>query len=150
MTGNGVEAFVESILTDRRPKQFRAEPDDTDFLRAAIELRASQSEPARPDPKFVEDLRRQLVPGAHEGAPLPPPAIAWYGGERVDLTPVSRRRPSRFVSGVSKAAAVVVLVAGTFSATSAIKHQSAAPVAQSAAGPTLCARATCSPRLAVP
>jgi len=136
VTPNGVEAFVESILTDRRPKQFRAAPGDTDLLRAAIELRASGSEPARPDPEFVEDLRRQLAAGTHGGArSVPSPAMAWRGGERADLTPVSRWRPIRFVSGVSKAAAVVVLVAGTFSATN-FNHRSVAPVAQRAPGAT--------------
>jgi hypothetical protein len=137
VTRNGVEAFVDSILSDRRPKQFRPERDDTDLLRAAIELRASQSEPTRPDPKFVEDLRLHLAASAHEGArSLPPPAIAWREGERVDRTPASRWHPSRLVSGVGKAAAVVVLVTGTFSATTAINHQSAAPVARRAPGAT--------------
>lgn len=137
MSRNGVEAFVDATLTDRRPKPFRAEPDDTELIRAAIELRLSQSGPPRPDPRFVEDLRHQLAAGTHKGAPsLPPRAVAWRGGERAGLAPASRWRPRRFVSAMSKAAAVVVLMAGTFTATSAINHRSAAPLAQRAPGAT--------------
>jgi hypothetical protein len=103
-------------LTDRRPKQFRAAPGDTDLLRAAIELRVepirARQGPTRGSSKTFATSWRP----APTGVPRPsrPRAMAWRGGERAGLTPVSRWRPIRFVSAVSKAAAVVVLMAGTF------------------------------------
>jgi hypothetical protein len=55
-----LSAFAEALLRNRRPKKFKANADDADAMRAAIELRASQAEDARPRPEFVADLHRQL------------------------------------------------------------------------------------------
>jgi hypothetical protein len=139
MTNHSVESFVEAILSDRPPKQFPAAIDDTDVLRVAIELRASRSEFAGPDPQFVEDLHRRLAAAARGGAellPLPSAGRRRSGSERVTLFPDSRSRPSRVIrprfSAVGKAAAAVLLVASTFTATSLMGRHSPAPVAQPA------------------
>ena len=67
-----VEAFVEAILTDRPPKAFRAAPDDVDVLNVAVQLRASHTEFAGPDPQFVGELGG---PGHAYGAMLGAPLI---------------------------------------------------------------------------
>ena len=55
-----LSTFVEALLGNRRPKKFTADADDADAMRAAIELRASQPEDARPRSEFVAELHRQL------------------------------------------------------------------------------------------
>jgi hypothetical protein len=60
MTKRGVGAFVEAILADQPPKQFRAAYENADVLRVAVELRASRSGGAGPGPMFVEQLHRSL------------------------------------------------------------------------------------------
>lgn len=60
MNTGRLNAFVEALLRNRRPKKFKPDADDADAMRAAIELRASQPDEARPRPDFVSDLRRQL------------------------------------------------------------------------------------------
>jgi cytochrome b6-f complex iron-sulfur subunit len=60
MNSRRLNAFVEALLRNRRPKKFKPDADDADVMRAAIELRASQPEEVRPRPEFVSDLRRQL------------------------------------------------------------------------------------------
>jgi nitrite reductase/ring-hydroxylating ferredoxin subunit len=60
MNTGRLNAFVEALLRNRRPKKFKPDTDDAGAMRAAIELRASQPDEARPRPEFVSDLRRQL------------------------------------------------------------------------------------------
>jgi cytochrome b6-f complex iron-sulfur subunit len=60
MNSRRLNAFVEALLRNRRPKKFKPDADDADAMRAAIELRASQPDEARPRPEFITDLRRQL------------------------------------------------------------------------------------------
>src|SRR5260370_22107377 len=77
MNSRRLNAFVEALLRNRRPKKFKPHADDADAMRAAIELRASQPDEARPRPEFVSDLRRQLqsdlsrdaIPGDQPAAP---------------------------------------------------------------------------------
>lgn len=137
MTDRGVEAFVEAILTGRPPKHFRAAPDDTEVLRAALELRAGRSEFAGPEPQFVEDLHRQLAatgPGGAQILPLRARGRRRREPERVTPWPDAGSRPSRTVrprfAALGKAAAAVALVAGTFTATNLIGPHSPAPTAQ--------------------
>jgi len=95
MNSRRLNAFVEALLRNRRPKKFKPDADDADAMRAAIELRASQSEEARPRPEFVSDLRRQLESDL-SGDAIPGDQLA---GRRV-----SRRR---LLEGVGIAAAAV-------------------------------------------
>lgn len=53
-------AFVDALVHDRRPQSFRAEPEDVEAMRAAIELRTPHAETATPSPEFVRDLHDQL------------------------------------------------------------------------------------------
>ena len=137
MTNKGVAAFVEAILADQPPKRFPAAHEDGDVLRVAVELRASQSGVARPDPEFVEELHFRLATIANDGAPILPHATSgWRGSEHERRGPwtASRSRPRRvaprpFVAA-GKAAAAVLLVASTFTATNLVGRHSAAPVAE--------------------
>ena len=90
-----LSAFVEALLRNRRPKKFNADADDAEAMRAAIELRASQPQEARPRPEFVADLHRQLDRSlnAETGA-----------GDQVAIRRVSRRR---LLEGMGIAAAAV-------------------------------------------
>jgi cytochrome b6-f complex iron-sulfur subunit len=95
MNSRRLNAFVEALLRNRRPKKFKPDADDADSMRAAIELRASQPEEARPRPEFVSDLRRQLE--------------ADLSGETTPRDQLASRRVSRrrLLEGVGIAAAAV-------------------------------------------
>ena len=95
MNPGRLNAFVEALLRNRRPKKFRPDADDADAMRAAIELRASQSDEARPRPEFVSDLRRQLDRDLSDD--ITP-------GDQLANRRVSRRR---ILEGVGIAAAAV-------------------------------------------
>jgi cytochrome b6-f complex iron-sulfur subunit len=88
-----VNAFVEALLRNRRPKKFKADADDAEAMRAAIELRASQPEEAVPRPEFVADLHHQLRRDLSDDH-----------GDQLTSRRVSRRR---LLEGVSIAAAAV-------------------------------------------
>lgn len=90
-----LSTFVEALLRNRRPKKFNADADDADAMRAAIELRASQPEDARPRPEFVAELHRQLDRTLSAEA---------AGGDQLAIRRVSRRR---VLEGVGIAAAAV-------------------------------------------
>lgn len=139
MTDNGVDAFVEAILADRPPQQYHAAPDDTDLLRVAIELRASQVGFAGPDPQFVEELHRRLAATAQDGARIV--AFPTRGRRRSENEPASwfpgaqsrpSRTPKRGWAGIGKAAAAVALVGSAFTAANLVGAHSPAPVAQRA------------------
>src|SRR5689334_14530270 len=118
MIDHRIGAFVEAILTDRAPAEFRADTDSAEVLRAAVALRCSRSEFVGPDPQFVEKLHRQLAADANHGGLLPLPQSGQ--GER---QAVAGRRPSRSrrmarrrFGALAKTAAAALLVAGTFGA----------------------------------
>jgi Rieske Fe-S protein len=88
MTRRRFTAYVEALLHDRRPPSFRADAEDAEAIRAAIELRADQGEASMPSREFVHQLhdrlRRDLQPGHDpEERPAEPP--------RSLPRPVSRR-----------------------------------------------------------
>lgn len=95
MNTRRVNAFVEALLRNRRPKKFKPDADDAEVMRAAIELRASQPEEARPRPEFVADLRRQLHRDLSDDT---------TPGDQLASRRVSRRR---LLEGVGIAAAAV-------------------------------------------
>src|SRR5260370_25086703 len=95
MNSRRLNAFVEALLRNRRPKKFKPDADDADAMRAAIELRASQPDEARPRPEFVSDLRRRLEADL-SGETTP--------GDQLASRRVSRRR---LLEGVGIAAAAV-------------------------------------------
>ena len=56
-----VSAFIEALRRNRRPKRFRAQPEDLDEMRAAIELTSGRPGATLPSSEFVNDLHRRLA-----------------------------------------------------------------------------------------
>jgi len=52
--------FVDQLLRNRRPRRFRASPEELGAMRAAAALRAARPGADLPDPAFVEQLGRRL------------------------------------------------------------------------------------------
>ena len=103
MTNRRLSAFIDALVSGRRPGRFSAGPDDVEVLRTAIALRAARPGDAQPDAEFVSGLYEELASQARP--PLAPNV-----------------RPARFSRGgppSSAVAASVVLVAGTAAATEA-------------------------------
>jgi nitrite reductase/ring-hydroxylating ferredoxin subunit len=61
MTQRRVSAFIEALRRNRRPKRFRAQPEDLDAMRAAIELTSGRPGATLPSSEFVNDLHRRLA-----------------------------------------------------------------------------------------
>lgn len=142
MTDDNVERFIESILADQPPEAFSATPEDAGVLRTAIELRAVQGEYAWPERQFVESLHRRLAGPAQGGVDLLPfPAAAWRRDDAEVMvalaTPrqAARKQTPRRFDAVKKAAAAVLLVAATFTATNLAGGHRPAPAASHAAVP---------------
>ena len=132
MIGNGLGAFIEAILGDRRPRRFSASPDDAEVLRVAIALRAGRAGEGSPDPDFVDSLHGQL---AEQVVDLPraedevgPRLVARASTVRAPR----RTRPLRGLVGIAAAAAA--LVGGTVAATNALEQQSHGTAPQVALG----------------
>jgi hypothetical protein len=113
MTSRRLAAFVDALVSGRRPGRFSAGPDDVEVLRAAITLRAARPGDAQPDEQFVSGLYQELASQAR-------PQL------RPDAHPAKARRAR---VALVAAAASVVLVAGTAAATEAFTRGRAAPVA---------------------
>ena len=60
MTRRRVAAFVEAIVSNRRPAAFCPNDEDRQVMRAAIELRSASVEDTEPSPEFVERLHDEL------------------------------------------------------------------------------------------
>ncbi len=56
-----MSAFLDALAAGRRPRGFRATPDDAAVLRTAIELRAAHPDEAAPDAQFVSRLHQELA-----------------------------------------------------------------------------------------
>jgi cytochrome b6-f complex iron-sulfur subunit len=52
--------FVEDLLRNRRPRRFRATPEELEAMRVAAELRSARLGADLPDPAFVDRLGRRL------------------------------------------------------------------------------------------
>lgn len=98
MTSRRARRYIEDLLRGRRPRAFRADPDEAAEIRTAITLRAGRTGSGAPDEDFVTDLQRRL---AAELAP----------DDEATTVPA---RPSRrqAVQAASVAAAVAVGAAG--------------------------------------
>lgn len=64
-----VQRFVADLLHSRRPKGFRATPDDARVARTAIALRAARPGSGAPREEFVTSLRGRLAVELGEAAP---------------------------------------------------------------------------------
>jgi hypothetical protein len=106
-------SFIDALVAGRRPGAFRADPEDVEVLRTAIELRAARPGDATPDEQFVSDLYQSLA----EQADSPPIA---------NVHPLRMRRAR---TALVAAAASVALVGGTFAATESFDQSPAPPAA---------------------
>jgi len=104
MTSRKLSAFIEAIATGRRPKRFRADAEDVEVLRAAVELRAARPGDAEPTAAFTDGLFRQLSEQAKQQ-------------ERTQIRTAGRPRAR---TALLVAAASVVFVGGTVAATEAL------------------------------
>ena len=104
MTSRKLSAFIDAIATGRRPKRFRADAEDVEVLRAAVELRAARPGDAEPTAAFTDGLFRQLSEQAKQQ-------------ERTQIRTAGRPRAR---TALLVAAASVVLVGGTVAATEAL------------------------------
>ena len=113
MSNRRLFAFVDALATGRRPKRFRAQPEDADVLRTAIALRAARPGEAAPTEPFVEGLFQRL---SEQAAPQ----------TTSELRPVPKRRVRTVLVA---AAAAAVLVAGTAVVTERLHHPGATSAA---------------------
>jgi hypothetical protein len=123
MRARKLSAFIDALVSGRRPERFSATAEDVDVLRMAIALRAERPGDATPDDEFVSGLYEELKAQAS--------SRAGTGFQPVRMTG-SGARPMRMSRGrfaIAAVAAGLVLVAGTTSATEAFNHGTAAPAA---------------------
>jgi hypothetical protein len=66
-----ISAFLDALAAGRRPRGFRASPDDAAVLRTAIELQAARADEAAPDPQFVSRLYEELADQAGTAPVVP-------------------------------------------------------------------------------
>lgn len=72
MSMRNARRFVENLLRQRRPRSFKAGPDDAAEIRAAILLRAAAPGAGEPSESFVSGLRRQLELSTQDPPPPGP------------------------------------------------------------------------------
>jgi hypothetical protein len=65
MNRRRLSAFVDALAAGRRPRHFRADPEDVEVLRAAITLRSARPGESAPSEAFVEDLFQRLADEAN-------------------------------------------------------------------------------------
>jgi hypothetical protein len=113
VTGRRLAAFLDALADGRRPKGFRARPEDADLLRTAIALRDGRPGEAVPDESFVHGLFQTLANDM--GDPVAPVTRSpkWSAG-RAALVSV---------------AAAVALVGGSVAVTEAFSQAAVAPAA---------------------
>jgi cytochrome b6-f complex iron-sulfur subunit len=101
-------SFIDALLHDRGPRSFKADPEDVEAIRAAIELRTAEPGAAEPTDGFVLGLQSRLR--ERLGAPTALPQ--GEGGERSvekggsGARPLSRRR---LLGGVGVAASAALI-----------------------------------------
>jgi hypothetical protein len=119
MTSRRLSAFIDALAAGRRPKHFRATPEDAEIVRTAITLRTAHPGEANPSEEFVADLYEKLVDQAK-------PRVA------PDARQITVRRGRLALAAV---AAAVAVAGGTVIVTDAFNHSAAAPsVAQAPSG----------------
>jgi hypothetical protein len=115
VTQRRLSAYLDALATGRRPKPFRAEPQDAEIMRAAIDLRAARPGEVAPDDTFMSNLHQSLV-------------------EQSNASSASNVRPIRVHrarNALAAVAASLALIGGTFVTT---KSLSQSPPTTSAIG----------------
>jgi hypothetical protein len=115
LTSRRLSSFVDALTAGRRPVGFRADPQDTEVLQAAIALRAARPGDSMPDQQFVADLFEDLADRAASRSGLTTPSVKAH-----------QRRMA-----LAALAASVVLIGGTVMATDAANHPAGTPTAMS-------------------
>jgi hypothetical protein len=111
-----LSAFIDAVAAGRRPRSFRADPEDAAVIRTAIALRAARPGDANPDPQFTSALYEELA-----------------GRASAPVTPILRVAPrQRWRNVAVAAAAAIVLVGGTAVATEAFDQPTVVPAATQA------------------
>ena len=110
MTGRGLRRHLDDLVAGRRPRPFRATPDEADELRTAIELRAARPGADEPRAGFVDELHARLTAelGVAGPAVVPSPADAEAGPVRS----VGRRRLLVQGAGLAAASAAAGVAVG--------------------------------------
>ncbi len=107
MSRRKLSAFLDALVAGRRPRGFRASPDDAAVVRTAIELQAARPGQEAPDEQFVSRLYQELADQAGV-APVVPM-----------VHPSPRHRGRTVLVSV---AAGLALVGATVAATETIDH----------------------------
>ena len=113
MSDRRLSSFIDALVAGRRPGAFKADPEDVEVLRTAIELRAARPGDANPDEHFVSDLYQSLV-------------------EQADSSPAANVHPfilRRARAALVAVAASVALVGGTYVATESFSQAPVTPPA---------------------
>jgi hypothetical protein len=110
MTSRKLSGIIDAIATGRRPKRFRADAEDIEVLRVAVELRAARPGEAEPTAAFTDGLFRELSEQAKQ---------------RQQPTQIRTATRPRVRAVLQVAAAAVVLVGGTAAATEALTNPTA-------------------------
>jgi hypothetical protein len=104
MTNRRLSSFIDALAEGRRPRGYRADPEDAEVIRTAIALRAARPGDAIADPEFVSTLRTQL---AEQASSSPPSNIR-------------ELRTNRVRTALVAVAASVVLIGATVVTTDAV------------------------------
>jgi hypothetical protein len=104
MTGRRFNRFIDSLSAGRKPKRFRAKPEEAELVRTAVTLRAARPGEDTPSDAFVDNLFQQLSEQANT-TPVPAPRPA---------------RPPRTRTALVSAVAAVALVTATAVTTEAL------------------------------
>jgi hypothetical protein len=122
MTNRRLAAFVDALAAGRRPKRFRATPEDAAVVRTAITLRAAHPGEANPSEQFVAALYESLA-DQDKTRSAPDADRVTVGRGRLALAAV---------------AACAAVAGGTVVVTDALHHPAAAPsIAQAPHGNAL-------------
>jgi hypothetical protein len=108
-----LSSFIDALVAGRRPAAFKADPEDVEVLRTAVELRAARPGDAIPDEQFVSDLYQSLA-------------------EQADSLPAANVHPFRMRrarAALVAIAASFALVGGTYGATESFSQAPATTAA---------------------
>ena len=108
-----LSSFIEALLHNRKPQAFKADPEDVQAIRAAIELRAAEPGAAEPTDDFVRSLQDRLRERLGAPSPLPAEGAEVERGlekDRRRARTLSRRRLLEGAGIAASAAAIAVVV----------------------------------------
>jgi hypothetical protein len=111
MSDRRLSSFIDALVAGRRPRAFKAGPENVEVLRTAIAMRAARPGDATPDEQFVSDLYQSLVEQSE-------PSRA------ANVHPLRMRRARTALVAV---AASVALVGGTYVATESFNQSPVTP-----------------------